>query len=138
MIKQEILKIWIKHCASLWEYFRDIEDGEALYQSVEALLFDAIVLRTVTDMDNSTRPSLYIIFTRPSNSKRQSCKVQKQGNIFCESTQIAISENEKFAVSKIDPIGVMMDGTPYIEVEISSDRFFLQPFDDSFRLVAVR
>lgn len=138
-ITQYVL-VWLACCKEVWErWFKELDNSEDKFYEVEQVLFSSLVVSAV-NVDN--RLSLSDFYKKLSaaykddiDGYRSICKQQKAGNIFCENKVVRFSKGTVFSVKSIDFMGTMLDGKPYVELQVNDKEFVLEPVENlSFKL----
>lgn len=122
---------WLSCCSELWkEWFKCLENGEDEFLEVEEILFSSLVL---SKLDLIERPRMgdcfklmYVTYQKEINENRSICRMQKSGNIYCESKIIKCNKGEVFPIRQIDSLGTMLHGKAYVEVKLSDDEWVLE------------
>ncbi|MFT4926246.1 MAG: hypothetical protein ACI8WB_002344 [Phenylobacterium sp.] len=128
------VKIWIACCRDVWgKWFVELEDGEDEFLAVEEALLSALVLAKI---EGDSRPSIDKFYEAMKatykidiNDFRSVCSIQKAGNTYCKSEKIVLSKAQEFDVKSIDSIGVILDGIPYVELQLEVNKFILEPVE---------
>ena len=131
----EEIRAWTKCCVELWDnWFVDIENGADEFLEVEDTIFSTLVL---SQLPLDQRPRLDEVYRRlratyreDLNSERSVCCVQKNGNIYCESSKVVQKKGTWLRVRAIDCLGTMLNGEAYVELEVGNGKCVLEPIDN--------
>lgn len=124
--------VWLTCCEEVWNrWFNELDSGEDEFGEVEQALFSSLVLSTTNIIDRPSLPDCYKllsgVYRADVDGYRSVCKQQKAGNIYCESRVMKFKKGEKLPVKSIDFMGRMLDGSPYVELELNDKEFILEP-----------
>jgi len=133
-ISQDVMS-WVKCCRDLWtRWFENRDDGDDEFPEVENALFSALVLSRVGVEQRPTLDAIYprlsVTYINGVAASRSVCRAQKAGNILCSPRDVESSAGATFSVRSIDCLGIMLDGEPYVELQLDGGEFLLEPIQN--------
>jgi hypothetical protein len=133
---------WISCCQDIWNnWFSVLEDGEDEFLAVEDALFSSLVLAKIKGRFRLSTDECYknmrVSYKVDVSDYRTVCSTAKARNIYCKSENMELHREQGFEVRSIDPMGVMLDGIPYAELQLETNNFFLEPVTNLNFMVAV-
>jgi hypothetical protein len=137
IITEKIIK-WIKCSHNAWSNcFLENMDNRFEFHIIENAYLELIVLDPLNIKKEQYNAHIFAKYKKDIQDIRVVCKKQKAGNIFCKSKKIFINSNSYYKVKSIDTIGELFDNTPYVEVSISENEYFMETSFDSLMEFAI-
>ena len=127
---------WINCCKDVWgTWFANTENAVDEFIEVEEALFSTLVL---SHLELTKRPPLNEaynllegVYRQDMKAMRSLCVIQKAGNIYCKSKEIAYPKNMSLPIKSIDFMGTMLNGEqPYVELIVNDKEFILEPLSN--------
>ena len=131
----QIVCFWFECCRDVWRrWFKDRNEGAHEFVSIEQLLLETLVSDKLSEegkvfVREEFFRHLQVRYRQEIVESRSFCVRQKAGNIFCKSREIRIPAGSIYSVRSMDTVGTMLDGVPYVEVEMD-DGYILEPTEN--------